>query len=437
MRKINQLILSVTLAFFLLGIIGNFFLIKYPLADNGREYRVYISRVQKAILEYENITGEPPESLEEVEHFSGEEYNFIQEIYSFHMQSMTAEQQKVFFQEQQEDYVIYVTDVCCYKIIYEMNQAGRTNGSIILIVNVVAGIVYLLCLFLLIYIRHRILEPFQKLSDIPYELSKGNLTVPLKENGDKAFGRFIWGMDLLRENLEENKMRELALQKEKKVLLLSLSHDIKTPLSAIKLYSGALSKNLYKTEEKKMEIVGNISHKVDEIEGYIAEIVKASNEDFISFEVENKEFYIKDAMEQVKAYYADKMELNQIAFEVGTYSNCLVYGDCDRLVEVLQNVIENAVKYGDGRKISIAVLREAEEYTISISNTGCGLPDKELLHIFDSFFRGSNVEKKKGSGLGLYICRKLMHMMEGEIIAEIRQDGGERLMCINIILRLA
>lgn len=437
MKKINQLIVLVTLVFLLLGIAANLFLIKYSFEDDGEEYRVYINRVEKAIQDYEDSKGEPPESLEAVVRFSGGTYHFIQEIYAFHMEAMTTEQQKALFEGQQENYVIFATDICCYKIIYEINQARKINGSMILVVNLMAGVFYLTCLFLLLYIRRRILEPFHRLSDIPYELSKGNLTIPLKENSGKAFGKFIWGMDLLREKLEENKVRELALQKEKKVLLLSLSHDIKTPLSAIKLYSGALRKNLYKSEEKKLEIVGNISRKVDEIEGYIAEIVRASNEDFLSFEVENKEFYMKAAMEQIKAYYTDKMKLNQIAFAVGSYSNCLVYGDCDRLVEVLQNVIENAIKYGDGRKISVAASREEETYTISVSNTGCGLPDKELPHIFDSFFRGSNIEKNPGSGLGLYICRKLMHMMKGEIIAEIRQEGTERMMCINIILRLA
>lgn len=437
MKKINQLIVLITLVFLLPGIAVNLFLAKYPFADDEKEYRVYINRVEKAIRDYEDVKGEPPESLEAVARFSGGTYRFVQEIYAFQMESMTTEQQKSFFQGQQEDYVIFATDICCYKIIYAVNRTRKINGSIILAVNLTAGVLYLTCLFLLLYIRRRILEPFHRLSDIPYELSKGNLTVPLKENSDKAFGRFIWGMDLLREKLEENKMRELALQKEKKVLLLSLSHDIKTPLSAIKLYSGALRKNLYKSEEKKLEIVGNINSKADEIEGYIAEIVRASNEDFLAFEVENKEFYVKDAMEQIKEYYADKMKLNQIDFSVGSYSNCLVHGDWDRLVEVLQNVIENAIKYGDGRKISVAALREEETYTISVSNTGCVLPEQELPHIFDSFFRGSNVEKKPGSGLGLYICRKLMHMMEGEIIAGIRQEGGERLMCINIILRLA
>lgn len=437
MKKINSVIVWVTLAYLFLAVIGNLYLIKHPLADNDKEYRVSVNRIERVIQEYENMNGKIPDSLEQLEDFSGEQYSAILEIQTIVMDETTVTQQKDFFSELQNDYVIFPTEKCCYKIIYEMKSEQSANGHILLFVNVLTGMLYLFCLFLLLYIRRKILAPFHKLSDIPYELAKGNLTVPLQENSDKAFGKFTWGMDLLREHLEEAKTRELALQKEKKVLLLSLSHDIKTPLSAIKLYSGALSKNLYKSEEKKIEIARNISDKVDEIEGYIVEIVKASNDDFLSFEVNNTEFYIKEAMNQVEDYYTDKMQLNQIAFQIGNYSNCLVYGDGDRLTEVLQNVIENAIKYGDGRKIWIEALRGEEEYTISVRNTGCALPDKELPHIFDSFFRGSNTEKKPGSGLGLYICRKLMHMMEGEIIAELEPNGENRVMCVNIILRLA
>lgn len=129
--------------------------------------------------------------------------------------------------------------------------------------------------------------------------------------------------------------------------------------------------------------------------------------------------------------------LNQIDFTVEHYDNCIVHGDKERLVEVMQNIMENAIKYGDGRQITISSERDEEEYIVNIRNTGCTLEERELPHLFDSFFRGSNVEKKPGSGLGLYICRKLMHLMEGEITAQILHlESGDE-MCLKIILRLA
>ena len=225
----------------------------------------------------------------------------------------------------------------------------------------------------------------------------------------------MWGMDLLRENLEHQRQRELALQKEKKLLLLSLSHDIKTPLSAIKLYARALSHNLYRDEAKKQEIAENINCKADEIEQYISEIVCASSEDFLDFQVQAKGIYIGEVLEQIRAYYQEKMRLNQISFQIGTYTNCLVYADPDRLVEVLQNVVENAINNGVG---------------------GCDLPQRELLHIFDSFFRGSNVARQPGSGLGLYICRQLLHQMDGEITAEVERQENRDFMKVVVALRI-
>ena len=118
--------------------------------------------------------------------------------------------------------------------------------------------------------------PFNKISELPQQIAKGNLTGDIKESKSKYFGRFIWGLNILRESLEDSRARELSVLKDKQTLVLSLSHDIKTPLSAIKLYSKALTKNLYKdNEEKKNEIAFKIDKNADEIESYLRDIIKA------------------------------------------------------------------------------------------------------------------------------------------------------------------
>lgn len=435
MKKVNRLIFLVVIVFLLLMCAVNIYLIQKSFQNADRQYRVSINRIEKAVTAFEKEKKRAPVNLEELIQYTGMgEYSQVTGLYRIAPADHAKQEVDDFLREETSDYAVFATGEYYYKITYRSDE--RIKGQMLLLVNAIGFVMLAVVLVFLFYIKQKILMPFYRLSEVPYELSKGNLTIPLKENKNRFFGRFVWGMDLLRENLEEQKIRELELQKEKKVLLLSLSHDIKTPLSAIKLYAKALSKNLYQDESKKLEIACNINDKVDEIEGYISEIVKASNEDFLHFEVKNGEVYMKEVLEQIREYYEDKMALNQIEFQVGDYSNCLVYGDKDRLIEVLQNSIENAIKYGDGDKIWLETERQDEEYRIWICNTGCKLPDKELPHIFDSFFRGSNVEKKPGSGLGLYICRQLMHLMEGEITAAIVPDGTHHIMRICAVVHL-
>lgn len=317
------------------------------------------------------------------------------------------------------DYLIREINGELYRFDYRVKN--NSSNTQIAAVNVILAVMTAMVFGILFYVRGKILRPFERLTNVPYELSKGNLTPPVKESKSRFFGKFLWGIDLLRENLEQQKQRELELQKEKKTLLLSLSHDIKTPLSVIKLYAKALSKNLYPDREKQREIAESINEKADEIEGYVSRIITASREDFLSLDVENGEFYLTELVQSIAAYYGEKLELVKTEFTVGEYRDCLLFGDLNRAVEVLQNVIENAVKYGDGKKIELIFPENDEGVLIAVRNGGCTLDKSELPHIFESFWRGANAENIRGSGLGLYICRQLMHKMNGEIFAEI--DG--------------
>ena len=209
---------------------------------------------------------------------------------------------------------------------------------------------------------------------------------------------------------------------QKKTLVLSISHDIKTPLGAIELYSKALQKNLYKDEDKKKRVAVSIQEKCDEIKNYVDDIINASNDDFLNFDVNNGEFYLSELINSVKRYYIEKLDVMKINFTVDEYSDCIVYGDLDRAVEVIQNLTENAIKYGDGKFINISFSDEEECKLVSVVNSGCTLPENEISHIFDSFYRGSNFGSNSGSGLGLYICKKLMQNMNGDIFAESGND---------------
>ncbi|MDE5772809.1 MAG: HAMP domain-containing histidine kinase, partial [Ruminococcus sp.] len=313
-----------------------------------------------------------------------------------------------------------------YRIEYN-DKINDDNSKFKLTVNISLGILLLLVLSILLYIRNNIIKPFTELSDYPYQLAKGTLSVPLKENKNHYFGKFIWGLDMLRETLEKSEMREMEQAKKEKTFLMSLSHDIKTPLSAIKLYSKAISKGLY-TGSKQIEVAENINSKADEIEDFVNAIIENLSSDFMKFEINPTDFYLSQVVDKITSYYTDKLTALGTDFNICKYTDCLISGDPDRLEEVLQNIIENAVKYGDGHYIFLSFSDEEDCRLITVSNSGCKLPDTELPHIFDSFWRGSNAGNKQGCGLGLYICRQLMNAMCGDIFAEISDD------CMNITL---
>ena len=408
MKKFNRLCIFVVLCMVAVIAAANCFLLFGQKEGSGRPYRVEISRLVRQMEE-----GSAPPDLSECAYVTavvpdtGEGLSFF---------------------EGNSDYVIREIDGVRYRFEYTARAKEITSGMF-WTVNVALGLMGLLVLFVLLYVRQKVLRPFTRMENVPYELSRGNLTIPLTESKTRFFGRFVWGVNLLRENIEQQKERELSLQKEKKTLLLSLSHDIKTPLSAIKLYAKALAKGLYAEPEKQKEIAESINTKADEIEGFVSEIIRASSEDFLSFELHMGEFYLSELLEEIRVYYGEKLTLIKTEFVMGTYADCLLTGDKDRAVEVLQNLMENAIKYGNGKAISIAVTQEDNCTLVSVKNAGCMLAENELSHVFESFWRGSNAENKKGSGLGLYICRQLMRNMGGEIFAEMHGDE----MCVTAV----
>lgn len=332
---------------------------------------------------------------------------------------------------------LYVTDRP-YVIISAGGQLWRAeykteDGSGALIaVNIVLGGIFLLGAVMLIYIGRHIIRPFTRLNEVPEELAKGNLAVPIPEEKSRFFGRFTWGVNLLRESIEDSRRKELSLQRDKKLLLLSLSHDIKTPLSAIKLNAKALERGLYKDEDKRREAAGSISRRADEIESFVSMITKAAGEDFMSFEVTQGEVFLSSVISKIKARYSAQLQAAHTELVIERFDDCILSCDPDRLGECLQNLIENAVKYGDGRRISIGFERMDGCQLIKVSNTGCTLHESELTQIFESFRRGSNAAASPGNGLGLFICKRLMNLMGGEVYAAINDGCFE----VTLVVRM-
>ena len=153
----------------------------------------------------------------------------------------------------------------------------------------------------------------------------------------------------------------------------------------------------------------------------------------MSFEVVQGEEFLSRIITRIEARYAAQLAMSGTEFAIQKYDDCLLSCDGDRFAECLQNLVENAIKYGDGRRIELDFDKMDGCELITVSNTGCTLESKELPQIFESFHRGSNSDKVQGNGLGLFICRRLMSLMDGEVYAEICDERFN----ITLVVKMA
>lgn len=444
------------------------FNILYAANEKNTEGRLYRVEAKRAAEKLKDVSGVSSDALNEVIDLS--EYETILNISRLEVSLDEGKpyNNKIYANtECSNDYVIENVNGILYRI--EYRNIRDKKPFIFMNLALVFMLVITMAVFWHVY-RH-ILTPFNRMERLSQELAKGSLAVPVKEEKNKYFGKFLWSLDMLRESLEEKKEKELELQKEKKTMILSLSHDIKNPIAAIELYVKALERGLYEIEserglresdaeggmyeteserglreseaegglhetesekglhikESEMELckkkaLQGILDNTEKIKDYVNEITAASREEFLNLTVNNGEFYLWDVMKNIEDFYSDKLSVIHTEFKVEKTGNCLLKGDADRLIEVLQNLMENAVKYGDGGRISISFSDEEDCRLIKIENTGTPVKPEELPYLSDSFYRGSNSKDVKGSGLGLYICKNLMKKMDGDIFVKAEEN---------------
>lgn len=412
MKKINCLLLLFSIIYLGLFLLTEFF-ISRQVKVTGREYLVEVNRIMQGMEEQEGFFMPDLSDTEEIIKVS-----FLADVEKAEAKTFFRAEngleihiEPLFIHEELAGFVRFD-----YKNVIDIKSKMRIFEWIILF----AGI---FVIAVLLYVKVKIIRPFFTLSQMPYELSKGRMNVEILESKDRFLGKFVWGISMLRDHLQESQMKALQLEREKKLLLLSISHDIKTPLSTIKLYAKALNEGVYDTIEKQRGAASQIEKLSGEIENYVKTIVRSSSQEIVHVEVEISEFYLKDLVQMIEEYYRPKCELAMTEFTIGDFQDKLIKGSMDSTFEVVENVMENAFKYGDGKRIEISFYEEEYCQIIRIYNTGMQVKQEEMPHLFDSFYRGSNAGDKKGNGLGLYICREIMQKMEGDIFASREKAG--------------
>ena len=416
MKKYNGLIAVSVLVYILLAVAAGYG-VKHTAGEKDQAWKVEINRI------YTSLSGGAP-----LDKLNLHWYDHVKRVTWLSVEDAMEEAQGALFYEEDnqlesEIKPLFENDRLKGYLRFDYQEPEFDTGMLLVLVQICLALLELFLLALLRYLKSRLIRPFQQLSSLPQELACGHFKGIVKEENNKFFGRFLWGIGQLKDTLDASKKRQMELEKEKKKLLLSLSHDIKTPLGTIKLYGNALENKMYDSEAQRTRAAHQIGVKAEEIERYVEEIMKTSREDILDIRIEEGEFYLDQLMKQVLATYGEKCRIRLVELEVGAYEDRLLKGDLQRAAEVLENLFENAFKYGDGRRIEITFFEEDYCQLIRVFNSGSVVSDNDFNHIFESFFRAGNSEGIPGTGLGLYICREIMRKMGGEIFAQ-KEEGG-------------
>lgn len=293
------------------------------------------------------------------------------------------------------------------------NQFKKELSQIIFMVLLVSAI-FIIIHYLYLYTS--ILSPFGRLQHFARNISQGKLDTPLEMDRKHIFGAFTESFDIMREELKEAQRKEQAANESKKELIVSLSHDIKTPVTSIKLISELLLVTV-KDEFTKNKL-NTIYIKAESIDHLITNMYQSVLKEIAEINV----FLTDEASSSLSEIIKNADYYNKISIE--SIPQCIIRVDLLRMKQVINNIINNSYKYAD-TPIRISFSFIPKFLQVDIDDFGNGIKESEIAYIFQKFYRGSNADeqKKEGEGLGLFITKHLMEKMEGDIECINREDG--------------
>ena len=244
----------------------------------------------------------------------------------------------------------------------------------------------------------------------------------------------------MRVRLQESIELQKQYEENRKELLTSISHDLRTPLTAIQGYVDGILEGVANSPEKTERYMRTISAKTADMSHLIDELFLYSKLDLgrIPFQLERVPLrdFVMDWAEELE-FELDKQGAT-LRSELDAPPQWILSIDRDKFKRVLVNIIQNSIKYGDKSETLISLRADVQGGTavIEIEDNGPGIPAASLPHIFDRFYRSepSRNTGTGGSGLGLAIAKQIMEGHGGSIAASSQQGHGT---CIRLTLPVA
>ena len=281
-----------------------------------------------------------------------------------------------------------------------------------------------------LWIYRSIAVPLVKLKKATKNIKEGNLDFVLEVEGNDEFSQLCQDFEEMRKRLKESTEEKILMDKENKELISNISHDLKTPITAVKGYVEGIMDGVADTPEKMDRYVRTIYNKTNEMDHLINELTFYSKIDTnripYTFSKLNVEDYFSDCAEELGL----EMETRGIELVYANYveKGVQVIADGEQIRRVIHNIVSNAIKYMEKPRgiIQLRVKDVGDFIQVEIEDNGKGIDAKDLPYIFDRFYRTdvSRNSSKGGSGIGLSIVKKIMEDHGGKVWATSRLGIG-------------
>ncbi len=284
--------------------------------------------------------------------------------------------------------------------------------------------------FLIVWIYRSILNPIETLKKATRNIRDGNLDFEVEIEDNDEIGELCADFEEMRIRLKESTEEKVVFDSQNRELISNISHDLKTPITAVKGYVEGLLDGVADTPEKQEKYLRTIYNKANEMDRLINELSFYSKIDTnripYAFNKINVREYFDDCIEDLG------LELGQeqvtLTYHNQVATNVMVIADAEQMKRVINNIVGNSIKYMDkpDKCIDIRVLDVGDFVQVEIEDNGRGIAAKDLPCIFDRFYRTdtSRNSSKGGSGIGLSIVHKIMEDHGGKVWATSKEHIG-------------
>ncbi len=269
----------------------------------------------------------------------------------------------------------------------------------------------------------------KKITNVIREFKNGNLSARIKRKSKDELSEFADSFNEMADTIVQNIEDLKTMDNLRRELVANVSHDLRTPLATMQGYlETILMKANSLTEEEKEKYLQTIFKSTERLRKLVEELFELSKLEAREKKPKPEAFSIAELVQDVYQKNLILAEAKNIELKTTfPYDLPMAYADIGMMEKVLQNLLDNAIKFTpEGGRIILKLVKENEDITLNIQDSGEGIEDTELAHIFDRYNRSSRTVNKnnEGLGLGLAIVKKILEVHNIEIQVKSKEGEG-------------